>query len=92
MTLKTLKPKASTLLILDEEFLQYCKLNDIEDIEKLARETFNQGFTILKYGKTPPGIKIEVKKEESPSVIAVPSVKPVIPSEKQIEKNNIYGE
>ena len=38
-------------LILDKEFLDYCKLNNIDDIEKMARETFNQGFTILKYGK-----------------------------------------
>ena len=53
MTLKTLKPKASNLLTLDDEFIQYCKLNNIEDIEKLARETFNRGFTILKYGEKP---------------------------------------
>jgi poly(3-hydroxyalkanoate) synthetase len=38
---------------LDDEFIQYCKLNNIEDIEKLAREVFNQGFAILKYGKEP---------------------------------------
>jgi len=53
MTLKTLKPKANNSLILDDEFLQYCKLNNIEDIEKFAREVFNQGFTIIKYGKEP---------------------------------------
>lgn len=53
MTLKTLKPKTSISLILDNEFLEYCKLNNIEDIEKLAKEVFKQGFTILKYGKEP---------------------------------------
>ena len=42
-------------LILDKEFLDYCKLNNITDIEKLARETFTKGFTILKYGETPGG-------------------------------------
>lgn len=95
MTLKTLKQKANISLILDDEFLQYCKLNNIEDVEKLAKETFNQGFAILKYGKVPSGIKIEVKKEESPAVIAVPTPSPV--TEKVIEvkglkNSNIYGE
>jgi len=42
-------------LILDKEFLDYCKLNKISDVEKLARETFNKGFAILKYGETPFG-------------------------------------
>jgi hypothetical protein len=40
---------------LDNEFLQYCELNGIEDIDKLAKETFKRGFTILKYGETPFG-------------------------------------
>ena len=93
MILKTLKQKQSTSLTLDDEFLQYCKLNNIENIEKLARETFNQGFAILKYGRVPSGVKIEdapsppIKKIET-----IPIVKPVITSEKKVEKNNIYGE
>ena len=53
MTLKILKPKVSVSLILDDEFIQYCELNNIEDIEKFAREIFNRGFTILKYGEKP---------------------------------------
>ena len=93
MISKTLKQKANTSLTLDDEFLQYCKLNNIEDIEKLARETFNQGFSILKYGRTPSGIKIE----ETPSPVVKkvetsPIVKPVITSDKKVEKNDIYGE
>lgn len=53
MTSRTLKPKANISLILDDEFLEYCKLNNIEDVEKYARSVFNQGFTIVKYGKEP---------------------------------------
>ncbi len=53
MTLKTLKPKVSISLILDDEFIQYCKLNNIEDVEKFAREVFNKGFTLVKYGSVP---------------------------------------
>lgn len=75
MTLRTLKPKANNSLILDDEFLQYCKLNDIEDIEKFAREVFNQGFTILKYGKEPLTqniLQVETKKvDSSPSKIVL---------------------
>lgn len=45
--------KKKLTLILDDEFIQYCELNNILDIEKLAKETFNRGFTILKHGETP---------------------------------------
>lgn len=41
-------------LTLDDEFITYCQLNDIEDIDKLAQETFRRGFTMLKYGDTTP--------------------------------------
>jgi hypothetical protein len=40
-------------LTLDDEFIQYCELNKITDIEKLAKQTFNRGFTMLKYGESP---------------------------------------
>jgi hypothetical protein len=40
---------------LDNEFIQYCELNNIKDINKTAQETFNRGFSLLKYGETPMG-------------------------------------
>jgi hypothetical protein len=40
-------------IILDDEFLQYCKLNNIEEIEKFASVVFDKGFTIIKYGEKP---------------------------------------
>ena len=40
-------------LTLDNEFIQYCQLNNIDNVEKLANETFKRGFAILKYGETP---------------------------------------
>lgn len=42
-------------LILDSEFILYCKINNITDIDKIAKETFNRGFSLLKYGETPVG-------------------------------------
>ena len=48
-----MKPKST--LILDDEFIQYCELNNIKDINKTAQETFNRGFSLLKYGETPMG-------------------------------------
>ena len=60
-----MKPKST--LILDNEFIQYCELNKIVNIEKLAKETFNRGFSLLKYGETPNGNRtkeiVEVQKE-----------------------------
>jgi Mg/Co/Ni transporter MgtE len=45
--------KKKNSLILDNEFTQYCELNNITDIDKLAKETFDKGFSLLKYGETP---------------------------------------
>ena len=53
-------------LTLDKEFVQYCELNNIQDLDKKAKETFNRGFTILKYGETPSHIKgkeVTIEKE-----------------------------
>ena len=47
--------KKKYTLILDDEFVEYCKLNDVDYVEKLAKETFNRGFSLLKYGETPKG-------------------------------------
>jgi hypothetical protein len=52
-------------LTLDKEFILYCELNNIKDINKTAQETFNRGFSLLKYGETPTGSStiVEVIKE-----------------------------
>jgi hypothetical protein len=50
---------------LDNEFVQYCQLNNITNIDKQAQETFSRGFSLLKYGETPSGNSVikEVIKE-----------------------------
>ena len=94
MTLKTLKPKANNLLTLDDEFLQYCELNHIEDVEKLARETFKRGFTILKYGETPSGLRIkeivEEKIKKDPDVVK--AVTETVIEIKRTNKDDLYSE
>lgn len=40
-------------LILDDEFLLYCKINNINNITNLAKKIFDRGFAIEKYGETP---------------------------------------
>ena len=66
-----MKPKST--LILDNEFIQYCELNKIINIDKLAQETFSRGFSLLKYGETPTGNRtkeiVEVTKEVIKEVI-----------------------
>jgi hypothetical protein len=49
-------------LILDKEFILYCELNNIKDVNKIANETFNRGFSLLKYGETPSGNSVEKEK------------------------------
>ena len=66
-----MKPKS--MLILDNEFIQYCELNKIVNVDKLARETFNRGFSLLKYGEVPNSNRVrevvEVTKEVIKEVI-----------------------
>ena len=51
--MKILKTTKKNSLTLSDEFIQYCKLNNIEDIDKLAEKTFEKGFNLLKYGDKP---------------------------------------
>lgn len=76
------------LLTLGDEFLEYCRLNDIKDVEKLAKETFQRGFTILKYGETPYGIKGSekiIEKEVIKEIIVEKIIEKEIPVEKIVE-------
>ena len=45
-----------------EEFEQYCKLNEIKEIDNLAFRCFISGFNIEKYGPTPMGHKEVIEK------------------------------
>jgi hypothetical protein len=49
--------KKKTSLTLDDEFLRYCEINKIDNIEPLANKIFQRGFTIEKYGETPSMVK-----------------------------------
>ena len=89
--------KKKTSLILDSEFLLYCELNNITDVEKLAKETFNRGFSLLKYPDTPINstkekvtekiveIEKEVIKEVPVEKIITKEVIKEIPIEKIVE-------
>jgi len=60
--------KKNSSLTLDSEFLNYCEINEIKDVEALARKIFQRGFTIEKYGETPTSgnsIKKEVVEKET---------------------------
>jgi hypothetical protein len=50
---------------LDDEFVEFCNLNNITDIDKKAKETFDRGFTILKFGEIPQGKRV-IEKVEVP--------------------------
>ena len=80
----TLKTKKNYSLILDDEFIIFCELNNIDDIEKKAQEVFKNGFTMLKYGN----LKIAKKKE----VIEIKEEKKEIINKQIINKNNLYSE
>lgn len=75
--------KKKTSLTLDNEFLQYCELNEIKDPEKLAKQVFDRGFSLLKYGETPTGAKSEPKIIEKEVIVEKEIIKEV---EKIVEK------
>ncbi len=88
--------KKKNSLTLDDEFVRYCEINEITDIEGTARKIFQRGFTIEKYGETPTtarGKEVEVIKEvikEVPVEKIVEVVKTVevikeVPVEKIVE-------
>ena len=75
--------KKKTSLTLDNEFLQYCELNEIKDPEKLAKQVFDRGFSLLKFGETPTGAKSEPKIIEKEIIVEKEIIKEV---EKIVEK------
>jgi len=54
--------KIKVLEELEDEFRKFCKLNEIEDINKEAYNCFISGFNVRKYGPTPIGQKEVVEK------------------------------
>jgi hypothetical protein len=61
--------KKKYYLTIDDEFTQYCKLNNIEDVEKFAKEIFNKSFTIIKYGDKPKLEKVEIRTPTKEDII-----------------------
>lgn len=78
--------KKKNSLILDDEFLLYCQLNNIDNTEKLAKETFNRGFALLKYGETPVSIKGKEKIIEKEVIKEVVVEKQLPPEIRYVEK------
>jgi hypothetical protein len=83
-------------LTLDNEFITYCKLNNINDIDMFAKQVFNRGFTIIKHGETP---KINPLKEdvfikpEKPTVTEKTKIIDESIENNKIKKNdNLYDE
>lgn len=77
-------------LILDNEFLTYCKINAINDVDKLAKKIFERGFTIEKYGEIPFQVKGQekiVEKEVVKEVVVEKIVEVVkeTPTEKNVD-------
>jgi hypothetical protein len=74
-------------LTLDKEFILYCELNNIKDINKIANETFNRGFSLLKYGETPSGNSTE--KERIVEVIKEVMVEKIVEIIKEVPVEKI---
>jgi len=76
---------------LDNEFIEFCELNNIKDVNKKAKEVFDRGFTILKYGELPGSNKeiVEVVKEITVEVPVEKIVEVKVPYEVEVIKEII---
>jgi hypothetical protein len=70
------------LLTLDDEFIQFCKVNNITDIEGYAKEIFNKAFLSVKYGDKP---KITPIKPAGVGTEALPIEEPVVKGVKALK-------
>lgn len=74
--------------MLDDEFIKYCEINKIDDIETLARKIFQRGFTIEKFGEVPMSAKPKetiVEKQVTVEVIKEVPVEKIVYKEKIVE-------
>ncbi len=81
---------------LQKEITDYCKLNNIKDVDKFIIKTLTSGFTIVKYGVQPQGVvkEIGLKEEITPDESNDGVVTPIIPKKtnKIQVKDDLYGE
>jgi hypothetical protein len=79
--------KKKHLLTLDDEFLKYCEINQVDNIESLAKKIFQRGFTIEKYGETPTtarGVDRVVEKEVIKEIIKEVPVEKIVEVIKEV--------
>lgn len=73
-------------ITLSKEFIEYCKLNDINNIDEFVNDVFQRGFTLVKYGKIPNGI---VNTESISNHISEHGIENITD---KTNKKDIYGE
>lgn len=77
--------KKKNYLTLGDDFIQYCKINNIDNIEKKAKEVFKKGFDLEKYGMKPilENVGKNTNIKESPVILK----SDVLPPQPSIKKN-----
>ena len=74
---------------LNEEMWDYCRLNNITDINTFALKLIKQGFTAEKYGSTPMNKTTVVEKEVVKEVIKEVPVEKIVTKEVEVIKEVI---
>ena len=75
---------------LKDEIWDFCRLNNITNIDDFTIKMIKQGFTVEKYGATPQVIekKVEVEKIIEKIVEKIVEVKVEVPTEKEVYITN----
>lgn len=74
---------------LNEEMWDYCRLNNVTDINTFALKLIKQGFTAEKYGSTPMNKTTVVEKEVVKEVIKEVPVEKIVTKEVEVIKEVI---
>lgn len=74
-----------------EEISQYCKVNNIEDVDTFIVKMLKQGFNVERYGMGPGMITHPHSEEVQPATELV-EIKDISVKNKKEENKDLYGE
>jgi hypothetical protein len=82
-----------------DEINEYCKVNNIENVQKFIEKLVRKSFTIEKFGEKPsivvtepPKIEPKVEKVVEEPILEVKKEVKVTPKIKKIKNPDLYGE
>jgi len=77
---------------LKEEIIQYCKSNDIENVDRFILKMLKQGFNVEKYGMLPQGMITQQTSDTVQPVNELFETKDIPEKNNKESDKDLYGE